>query len=93
MSQSNSNNTKINLESNVGNSRNLIAAIGGIRGNNEPRLDKALKCLEELEDWVTAKAFAMGSYVFCSNTEVANWITSQEVPTTGVFWDIFSVVV
>jgi hypothetical protein len=35
----------------------------------------------------------MGSYVFCSHTEVAEWIVAEKVPTAGVFWNLFSVLV
>jgi hypothetical protein len=71
--------------------REPIAAIGGMGRNNDFGVDKALKQLGELEEGHdTGKVFAMGSYAFCLPTKAANWITSQEVPAAGVFWDIFS---
>jgi hypothetical protein len=78
-------NTSMDLQTKVKNWRESTAAIEGMGVNNDPRADKALKPLGELEGHVTGKAFAMGSNVFCLRTEGANCFTSQEVPIPGVF--------
>jgi hypothetical protein len=71
----------------------LGASLGSGGGGHDPRLTKALERLGDLEGCVTGEAFAMGNYVFCSRTEVAEWIVNKKVPSAGVFWDLFSVLV
>jgi hypothetical protein len=67
--QSDFNNTKIDFEIKARNLRDSIAAIGCMGGNDDPRVDKALGHLGELDGRVTREeAFAMGGYVFCSHT-------------------------
>jgi hypothetical protein len=61
--------------------------------STDPRIERVLERLGELEGRVTGEAFSMGSYVFCSHMEVAEWIVTKKVPTAGVFWDLFSVLV
>jgi hypothetical protein len=57
--------------------------------STDPQIERVLERLGEPEGRVTGEAFSMGSYVFCSRTEVA----TEKVPTAGVFWDLFSVLV
>jgi hypothetical protein len=70
-----------------------LAGIDSSSLSTDPRIEKVLERLGELEGRVTGEAFSMGSYVFCSHTEVAEWIVSEKVPTAGVFWDLFSTLV
>jgi hypothetical protein len=61
--------------------------------STDPRIERVFERLGELEGRVTEEAFSMGSYVFCSLTEVAKWIVTEKVPMAGVFWDLFSFLV
>jgi hypothetical protein len=74
----------------------LISSLGGAGAAGsapDPRLDRVLERLGELEGRVTGEAFTMGNFVFCSRTEVADWIVATKVPTAEIFWDLFSVLV
>jgi hypothetical protein len=73
--------------------RDAMAMLGVGVGGSNPRLSKALERLGALEGRVIREAFAVGSYVFCLQTEVAKWIVNEKVPSAGVFWDLFSVLV
>jgi hypothetical protein len=90
--QADFNDTKRDLETTFVELRNTIAESGG-SASSDPRIGKVLERLGDLEGRVTGEAFSMGSYVFCSCTEVADWIVAEQVPTAGVFWDLFSVLV
>jgi hypothetical protein len=57
----------------------------------EFKVDKALKRLGEIEGRATGESFAMNGQVFCSRSEVSDWLLKEQVPSVGFFWDLFSV--
>jgi hypothetical protein len=73
--------------------RTSIAGIGSSSFSTDPRIARVLERLGELEGRVTGEAFSLGSKTHSSHTEVAEWIVTEKVPTAGVFWDLFSVLV
>lgn len=86
--------SKADVESRLQILSDSVAVLGsGSGGGADPRLTKALERLGDLEGCVTREAFAMGRYVFCSCTEVAEWIVKEKVPSVGVFWDLFNILV
>ena len=62
-------------------------------GALDDKVDKTIQRLGEIEGRVTGESYADGGFVFCSMTEVADWLVAQKVPSGGVFWDLFSVLV
>jgi hypothetical protein len=69
------------------------AMLNGQRSRINTKVDKAIKRLGEIEGRVTGESYSNGGHVFCSTTEVADWLVVQQVPSGGVFWDLFSVLV
>jgi hypothetical protein len=59
----------------------------------DEKVDKTIQRLGEIEGRVTGESYSDGGFVFCSMTEVADWLEGQKVPSGGVFWDLFSVLV
>jgi hypothetical protein len=59
----------------------------------EEKVDKTIQRLGEIKGRVTGESYLNGGFVFCSMTEVADWLEGQKVPSGGVFWDLFSVLV
>jgi hypothetical protein len=59
----------------------------------DTKVDKAIKHLGEIEGHVTGESYSDGGHVFCSMTKVEDWLVAQQVPSRGVFWDLFSVLV
>jgi hypothetical protein len=62
-------------------------------GGLEAKVDRALKRLGEIEGRATGESFSMHGQVFCSRSEVADWLLAEKVPSCGFFWDLFSVMV
>jgi hypothetical protein len=62
-------------------------------GAMEDNTEKVIKCLGEIEGWVTGESYSEGGFVFCLIAEVADWLVGEKVPSVGVFWDLFSVLV
>jgi hypothetical protein len=66
---------------------------GGGVGALDVKVDKAIQRLGEIEGRVTGESYAEGCHVFSSMTEVGDWLVKEQVPSGGVFWDLFSVLV
>lgn len=58
-------------------------------------LEKISSRVKEIESRVSGDSCSInhGEYIFTSETEVATWLEREDVPTMGVFWDVFSVLV
>jgi hypothetical protein len=73
--------------------------IGELNGNsqqdniNGSDLGPILDRLKEMESRVTGESFIEDGYTFGSAVELATWCETEKVETSGVFWDIFSVLV
>jgi hypothetical protein len=60
---------------------------GGV-GSLTNKVNKAIKRLGEIKGRVTGKSYSKGGFVFCSMTEVGNWLAAKKVPSGGVFWPL-----
>jgi hypothetical protein len=65
----------------------------GGHANLDRKLDKVMLRLGEIEGRVTGESYAESDQVFSSMTEVGDWLVKEKVPSGGVFWDLFSVLV
>jgi hypothetical protein len=59
----------------------------------QAKVNRALKRLGEIEGRATGESFSLHGLTFCSRSEVADWLAEEKVPSCGVFWDLFSVLV
>jgi hypothetical protein len=71
---------------------------GGAGGDGagvlDRKVDKSIQRLGEIEGSVTGESYSDGGFLmFWSMTEVTDWLLAQKVPSGGVFWDLFSVLV
>ena len=58
-------------------------------------LETIIARVKELESRVSGDSCSInhGEFIFTSVTEVASWLDKEDVPTMGIFWDVFSVLV
>jgi hypothetical protein len=58
-------------------------------------LEKLRSRVREIESRVSGDSCSInhGEYVFTSETEVGVWLKDEDVPSLGMFWDVFSVFV
>ncbi len=58
-------------------------------------LDTISARVKELESRVSGDSCSInhGEFIFTSVTDVASWLDKEDVPTMGIFWDVFSVLV
>jgi hypothetical protein len=66
---------------------------GGGNADLNIKVEKAMLRLGDIEGRVTGESYAEGGHVFSSMTEVGDWLIKEKVPSGGVFWDLFSVLV
>jgi hypothetical protein len=60
----------------------------------DEKVDKTIQGLGEIEGRVlTGESYSDGGFVFCSMTKVADYLQGQKVPSGGVFWNLFSILV
>jgi hypothetical protein len=62
-------------------------------GDLKDKVEKTIQRLGDIEGRVTGESYSEGGHVFSSMTEVADWLVAEQVPSGGVFWDLFSVLV
>jgi hypothetical protein len=65
----------------------------GVSALDDKVLEKMIKRLGEIEGQVTIESYSEGGIAFCLMTEVADWLLAEKVPSRGVLWDLFSVLV
>jgi hypothetical protein len=59
----------------------------------DEKVDETIQRIGEIEGRVTGESYSDGGFVFCSMTEVADYLQGQKVPSGGMFLDLFSILV
>ena len=64
-------------------------------GGTASDLEKINDRVKEIESRVSGDSCSInhGEFIFTSITEVTSWLERESVPTMGIFWDVFSVLV
>lgn len=82
------------IESNKNELINLHGSLG--RTGDTTDLETINTRVKELESRVSGDSCSINHgeiFIFTYVTEVASWLEKEDVPTMGIFWDIFSVLV